>query len=323
VILTGRYPAAGHGVIRLKGKMAGREFVREILVDFPEAEPQHNVLSSLWARSRIDDLMGQDYNGIQQGAMKPELKETITSLGLEYSLMTQFTSFVAVEEMIVTDGGQPRRIDVPVEVPEGVNRQDVDEKVTANFGYAMNAPVARYASVMRMRAQSSAVTKSGTGSSKAKSRGAGAGGGRGSGGGPGGGGGGSPMLSSAAKPTGGFVLADAAQSVKVLSPEEQRREELQAKFHPSIIAVIERLQKKETTPGADEAKFIRDGRAEIQIWLLDKSAETLAKLKELGFEVVLDPKSGKVIIGRLSIDKLASLAELKSVRYVSPQVLNK
>ena len=33
--------------------------------------------------------------------------------------MTQFTSFVAVEEMMVTDGGQPRRIDVPVEVPEG------------------------------------------------------------------------------------------------------------------------------------------------------------------------------------------------------------
>jgi len=36
--------------------------------------------------------------------------------------MTQFTSFVAVEEMIVTDGGQPRRIDVPVEIPEGVSR---------------------------------------------------------------------------------------------------------------------------------------------------------------------------------------------------------
>ena len=49
--------------------------------------------------------------------MRPELKETITQLGLEYRLMTQFTSFVAVEEMIVTDGGQPRRIDVPVEVP--------------------------------------------------------------------------------------------------------------------------------------------------------------------------------------------------------------
>src|SRR5882672_175225 len=126
VILTGRYTAAGRGVIRLKGKMAGREFVREIAVEFPESESQHDVLSSLWARSRIDDLMGQDYNGVQQGAMKPELKETITNLGLEYRLMTQFTSFVAVEEMIVTDGGLPRRIDVPVEVPEGVNRDAID-----------------------------------------------------------------------------------------------------------------------------------------------------------------------------------------------------
>jgi hypothetical protein len=119
-----------------------------------------------------------------------------------------------------------------------------------------------------------------------------------------------------------MVLADAAETVKVLSPEEQRRQELQAKLHPSIIAVIERLQKKETNPGVDEAKFVRNGKAEIQIWLLDKSAETLAKLKELGFEVVLDPKTAKVIIGRLSIDKLAALAQLKSVRYVSPQGLN-
>src|SRR6267378_3496483 len=99
VILTGRYTGAGRGVIRLKGKMSGREFVREIAVDFPETESQHNVLSSLWARSRIDDLMSQDYHGAQQQAMKPELKETIVNLGIEYGLMTQFTSFVAVEEM--------------------------------------------------------------------------------------------------------------------------------------------------------------------------------------------------------------------------------
>ncbi|MCA1604842.1 MAG: VWA domain-containing protein, partial [Acidobacteria bacterium] len=90
VILSGRYTNAGRGVIRLKGKMAGREFVREIAVEFPEADSRHHVLSSLWARSRIDDLMGQDFNGIQQGAMKPELKEAIINLGLEYALMTQF-----------------------------------------------------------------------------------------------------------------------------------------------------------------------------------------------------------------------------------------
>jgi len=65
--------------------------------------------------------------------MKEELKQTITQLGLDYRLMTQFTSFVAVEEMVVTDGGQPRRIDVPVEVPEGVNREAVISEQHASF----------------------------------------------------------------------------------------------------------------------------------------------------------------------------------------------
>ena len=67
VILTGRYTAAGRGMIRLKGKMSGREFVREIAVDFPESTVQHDVLAPLWARSRIDNLMGQDYQGYATG----------------------------------------------------------------------------------------------------------------------------------------------------------------------------------------------------------------------------------------------------------------
>jgi hypothetical protein len=48
----------------------------------------------------------------------------------------------------------------------------------------------------------------------------------------------------------------------------------------------------------------------------------LAKLKELGFEVVLDPKSAKLVIGRLSLEKLEALGELSFVRYVSPQLSN-
>ncbi len=334
VILTGRYTAAGRGIIRLKGKMAGREFVREIAVDFPDSESQHNVLSSLWARSRIDDLMGQDYNGMQQGAMKPELQETITNLGLEYRLMTQFTSFVAVEEMIVTDGGQPRRIDVPVEVPEGVNRASVfgeGEMTRAVSGrqvqnlmvlspgttvnYSETATVSAGAPAIDQSSSSvttvmdgslidpaaankSAASRSKGGRSKAKAAGA-----------AGGGGGG----------VGDFVLKSAEAATP--SAEELKRRAL-LKLHPSLLAVVERLKNGDAKAGADEAKFIRDGKAEIQIWLTDKSEETLAKLKELGFEVVLDPKTTKLIIGRLSIEKLEALAELKFIRYVAPQVLS-
>lgn len=321
VILTGRYTGAGKGIIRLKGKMSGREFVREIAVDFPEAESQHEVISSLWARSRIDDLMGQDYNGTQQGAMKPDLKEAITNLGLEYRLMTQFTSFVAVEEMIVTDGGQPRRVDVPIEVPEGVNGQNVDpqEGQGPTGMFMVNSPK-NLSSFYLPRAGLTVATSSGTNKAKAR-RGGGGGGGYGSGGA---GSSGQRRVSAAnAAPSAPMIVAevDGAESVTApLSPEERQRRELASRLHPSILAVVERLKSKSPIPGPNEINFVRDGKAEVQIWLTDKSEENLAKLKELGFEVVLDPKSAKLVIGRLPIEKLAALAELKFVRYVAPQV---
>ena len=41
-------------------------------------------------------------------------------------------------------------------------------------------------------------------------------------------------------------------------------------------------------------------------------------MKQLGFEVVLDPKTAKMVIGRIGIENLARLVELKSVRYIAP-----
>jgi Ca-activated chloride channel family protein len=119
VILSGRYIGGGQGVIRLKGKMSGREFLRDIPVELPENEPRHDVLAKLWARRKIDDLMGQDMKGLQAGTMSDELREAITRLGLDHRLMTQFTSFIAVEDSIATDGGEPRRVDVPTAAPGG------------------------------------------------------------------------------------------------------------------------------------------------------------------------------------------------------------
>jgi hypothetical protein len=93
----------------------------------------------------------------------------------------------------------------------------------------------------------------------------------------------------------------------------------QQKLHSSVMAVVEQLKKKQPLPTGEQYKFIRDGKAEVQIWLTDKSAQTLAKLKELGFEVVLDPKTSKLVIGRVPIQKLEALVALEFVRYVAPQ----
>ena len=117
-----------------------------------------------------------------------------------------------------------------------------------------------------------------------------------------------------------IIDADMAMPERLLSPAEKKRAALEARLHPSILAVVDRLKNKTTTAGADEAKFVRDGKAEVQVWLTEKSAESLAALKALGFEVVLDPKSAKLVIGRLPIEKLEVLAELNFIRYVAPQV---
>src|SRR5262249_16260088 len=67
----------------------------------------------------VEELMAQDWSGIQQGNSK--YKAEIIKVGLEHSLATQYTSFVAVEERTVVQDGKPVRVEVPVELPEGVS----------------------------------------------------------------------------------------------------------------------------------------------------------------------------------------------------------
>lgn len=136
VILHGRYTKGAGGTIKLRGKVGGQDYVREIPVVLPESESKNGVLATLWARTRIDDLTKKDYKGAAEGNALAEVQQTITNIGLEYRLLTQFTSFVAVEERVVNQNGKPTRVDVPVELPQGVNRKSTlgedDEVVTVS-----------------------------------------------------------------------------------------------------------------------------------------------------------------------------------------------
>jgi Ca-activated chloride channel family protein len=295
LVIKGRYTSAGRGTIRLKGKMAGGDFVRDIPVDFPETMASHDVLAPLWARARIDDLMGQDLQAAQSGSMRQDLKDTITQLGIEYRLMTQFTSFVAVEEMVVTDGGKPRRIDVPVEVPEGVNGKDFDGAApapTGTFGYiGFSSRATAVAGNFRVRGKIDGLRNAPS----------------------------PPNAAPAVSVTASMPETIATDRTQL---SVQPGSEFQVKLHRSVLAVVQKLQKREMVLTSGEFEFIRDdGKADLQVWLTDKSDETLAQLKELGFEVVIDAKSSKFIIGRLPMAKLEALAKLKAVKYVAPQVM--
>ena len=116
VAICGRYSGSGLAFVRLRGKMGGRKYVRDLQIQMPAEEPHHDVLAKLWARKRIEDLSSAEYDGAARGVSNSEIVEEITRLGLQYRLMTNYTSFVAVEKKIVTDGDQQARLDSELKV---------------------------------------------------------------------------------------------------------------------------------------------------------------------------------------------------------------
>jgi Ca-activated chloride channel homolog len=303
VIVTGRFNAPASGTIRLKGKMGGNDFTREMQVTLPETMALHDVLAPLWARARVDDLMGQDFVGAQNGKMRPDLKSTITQLGIEFRLMTQFTSFVAVEEMIVTDGGQSRRIDVPVEVPEGVDRSSTYGNVGGPTGLFI-VPSQQVSSL-----NYSAVYRGGSGRVLS-------GGGGGTGGGSGRASRPVPVMNT---PPGVSLSTSVPSPTPAKPPEEQRYDRVKVKMHPTVLALIDRLKQKDPPQSPAFAGFVRDGKAEVQVWFTRKSDALRLKLKELGFEVVFDSPDSSLMIGRIPMEKIELLADLELVRYIAPQ----
>ncbi len=185
VILHGRYTDATSGTIRLKGNVNGQELVREISVNLPEAESANDVLATLWARTKIDDLTSKSlkYDANEDEAildLKAKTKLEIIQTGLKFNLLTQFTSFVAVEEKVVNYRGKPKKVEVPVELPREMNGEG--DKIIASKEFFLKAstqgsPTAKY-SISSTRG-SKQIRASGQGSG----RGSGQGSGLGSGGG--------------------------------------------------------------------------------------------------------------------------------------------
>jgi Ca-activated chloride channel family protein len=280
LVINGRYTAAAHGVIRLHGYAGGRLITRTIDVNLPAYEPRHDVVATLWASARIDDLMSQDWQGAQNGTMRKDLREAITQLGLDYRLMTQFTSFVEVEERTVTEGGQPRRIDVPVEMPDGVSYEGVFGR-----GDRMEADM----KMMKMgAAQSVTVTSA------------------------------SEMIatdeaSASPAPSNGLSARRMRAPAALMPPPPPPP----VKLSPALAALAARA-KAGTAPTLDDLRFLRDGKVTVRLWLDDASDAALAQLKALGFEVTAKPDAARVVIGRIAVARLDALSQLACVRYVEP-----
>jgi Ca-activated chloride channel family protein len=118
---TAKYSKSGTGKIYVNGFAHGKPYREVLSVNLPARDSTNSQVGQIWARTKIDELMSQDWQGAQTGAMSEHVKEEIVQTALSHHLLSQFTSFVAVDESRSTSGASAGTVDVPLEMPEGVN----------------------------------------------------------------------------------------------------------------------------------------------------------------------------------------------------------
>jgi len=97
IIICGKYHGAPAGSINLKGDFAyGEVSTVQSFGDYTEGIDDNIALKYLWARKKIK-LMS-DYGIASNEDDEVSIEEEITQLGLHYSLVTDYTSFVAVND---------------------------------------------------------------------------------------------------------------------------------------------------------------------------------------------------------------------------------
>jgi len=120
VIVFGKWRADADGKARgrviVEGRGASGPYRQELRID-PQMRQDTAALRTLWARHRIQSLSDQET--LEGGSA---FKERITELGLKYSLLTQYTSFIAVDK-VVRNLAPQNSVDVnqPLPLPQGVS----------------------------------------------------------------------------------------------------------------------------------------------------------------------------------------------------------
>ena len=120
LVMHARFNGEGRDTVTIRGDLNGRKVELPVKIELPKksgAAKNNGSLGTLWARAKIDTLERDLWGGNSTQAV-----EGITKLGLDFRLVTPYTSFVAVDKSRSTNGDL-RTIVQPVEIPEGVNAQ--------------------------------------------------------------------------------------------------------------------------------------------------------------------------------------------------------
>lgn len=93
VKLYGRYKDSGDASIILTGQVMGQEISQQVSLPFPKQDSANPEIERMWAQKKINQLLKQENRGGGQGAVIDE----VIQLGEDYSIVTEYTSFLVLE----------------------------------------------------------------------------------------------------------------------------------------------------------------------------------------------------------------------------------
>ena len=118
IMIFGKYTGKPTGTVTLTGKVGRKAYRQTFDLSQVKVDKSNAALRYLWARERIKYL---DYLGGQYSRDDTPIAEQITKLGLKYNLMTNYTSFIAIDEVVVNKDGKQTTVKQPIPMPEGVS----------------------------------------------------------------------------------------------------------------------------------------------------------------------------------------------------------
>jgi Ca-activated chloride channel homolog len=116
VILFGKWRGPAIGTFELLGKTGQGDYMTRFDVAGAQPNEGNRALRYLWARSRIAELSDYGSGYLEDGRIKE-----ITSLGLKYNLLTRYTSFIAVRDVLRNTQGAAQDVNQPLPLPLGVS----------------------------------------------------------------------------------------------------------------------------------------------------------------------------------------------------------
>lgn len=115
LVVFGKWRGEAAGSIQITGKTGNRDYIQEIPVAETAPLEGQNGLRYLWARSKVDRLT--NYGLEDSEAAKAE----ITEIGLNYNMMTPYTSFIAVTDIVRNPEANSTDVNQPLPLPENVS----------------------------------------------------------------------------------------------------------------------------------------------------------------------------------------------------------